>query len=512
MPAHNYIDMGLGRIIARQAELCPDKRALSFEGTTLTYAGLSGRIDRLAEALEIGGIGRHDRVGFLGFNHPAFVETMFATGRLGATFVPLNYRLTAPELAYIVNDAGIRAIVADDAHLALIDDVRADLVTERYIASESGGPGWESLDDLLASHEPLADPVVVEPDDVALLMYTSGTTGRPKGAMLSHANIFFNNVNVLSLIPMGRDTVTLVVAPLFHIGGLNVNTIATWQAAGEIVLHRNFDSLAALKAIEEHRVTSMFAVPAMYLFMSQQPEFANADLSSVKGLCVGGAPVPEPLIKAYLTKGVYLSQGYGLTETAPIATYLRPEFTLAKLGSAGKPAPYTDVAIMDLNGEQVPPGERGEVCIKGPNVMLGYWNRLDATRAAIDVKGWFHSGDVGYADEDGFIYVVDRLKDMVISGGENVYPAEVESVIYDHPMVREVAIIGLADERWGEAVTAVVALADGEDLTLEELRDFASRSLARYKLPNRLHTIPALPRNPAGKVMKYLLREQFSDG
>jgi fatty-acyl-CoA synthase len=503
--------MGLGRIIARQAELCPDNRALSFEGTTLTYAALSDRIDRLAEALREGGIGRHDRVGFLGFNHPAFVETMFAASRLGATFAPLNFRLTAPELAYIINDAGIRTIVVDDAHLALMDQIRPELVTARYIASESGGPGWESLDELIAAHDPLADPVAVEPDDIALLMYTSGTTGKPKGAMLSHANVFFNNINVLSLIPMGRDTVTLVVAPLFHIGGLNVNTIATWQAAGEIVLHRNFDPVMALKAIEEHRVTSMFAVPAMYLFMSQQPEFTSVDLSSVTGFCVGGAPVPGPLIKAYLTKGLYLSQGYGLTETAPIATYLRPEFTQAKLGSAGKPAPYTEVAILDLNGEQVLPGERGEVCIKGPNVMLGYWNRPDATRAAIDAKGWFHSGDVGYADEDGFIYVVDRVKDLVISGGENVYPAEVESVIYDHPKVREVAIIGLLDERWGEAVTAVIAVAEGEDLTLEELRDFAGQSLARYKLPSRLHLIPALPRNPAGKVMKYVLRERFSD-
>ena len=511
MPAHNYIDMGLGRIIARQAELRPQKPALTFEGKTLTYAALSDRIDRLAEALRAGGIGRHDRVGFLGVNHPAFVETMFATGRLGASYVPLNFRLTAPELAYIINDAGIRTIVVDDGHLPLIDEIRPELATERYIASESGGPGWESLDELISSHDSLADPVAVEPDDVALIMYTSGTTGRPKGAMLSHGNIFYNNVNLMSLGVLGEELVTLSVAPLFHVGGLNVNTIATWQMGGEVVLHRIFEPEAALRAIEDHRITHMFGVPAMYLFMSQQPGFADTDMSSVSSFCVGGAPVPEPLLRTYLAKGVNFNQGYGLTETAPFATFLRSEHMVTKLGSAGLPPPYTDVTILDLNGNSVPPGERGEVCIKGPNIMLGYWNKPEATAAAIDKDGWFHSGDVGYKDEDGFVYIVDRMKDMVISGGENVYPAEVESVIYDHPKVREVAIIGLTDERWGEAVTAVVALAEGEDLTLEELRDFAGRSLARYKLPNRLHTIPALPRNPAGKVMKYVLRQQFSD-
>ena len=245
--------------------------------------------------------------------------------------------------------------------------------------------------------------------------------------------------------------------------------------------------------------------------MSQQPEFAACDLSSVRSMCVGGAPVPEPLIKTYLGKGIYLTQGYGLTETSPLATYLRSEYTEVKLGAAGMAVPYTEVEIQDLDGKRVPSGERGEVCIRGPNIMLGYWNRPDATAAAIDDRGWFRSGDVGYADEDGCIYVVDRMKDMVISGGENVYPAEVESVIYDHPKIREVAVIGLEDERWGEAVAAVVALADGEDMTLEELREFAGRALARYKLPNRLFRVPALPRNPSGKVLKYVLREQFAD-
>jgi fatty-acyl-CoA synthase len=509
MPKHNYIDMGLGRIVARQAQLSPNAKALTFEGRAQTYRELAERIDRLAEALRAGGVQRHDRVGFLGLNHPAFVETMFATGRLGATYVPLNYRLTSTEIAYIVNDAGIRTIVVDDEHKPAIDEVRAELVTERYIGSESGGAGWESFEDLVTSHGPVADPVAVAPDDVALIMYTSGTTGRPKGAMLSHANIFYNNVNLMSLGVLDDALVTLAVAPLFHLGGLNVNTIVTWQMGGEVVVLRAFDPGAALQAIQAHRITHMFGVPAMYLFMSQQPEFADADLSSASGFCVGGAPVPEPLLKTYLAKGVKLNQGYGLTETAPFATFLKSEHSVAKLGSAGLPPPYTDVVILDPSGNRVPTGERGEVCIKGPNVMLGYWNKPEATAAAIDTDGWFHSGDIGYADEDGFFYIVDRMKDMVISGGENIYPAEVESVIYEHAKIREVAIIGLPDEKWGEAVVAVCACVEGEDLSLEELRDFAGKLLARYKLPSRLHVVPALPRNPAGKVLKFELRKQF---
>jgi fatty-acyl-CoA synthase len=511
MPAHNYIDMGLGRIIARQAELNPNARALTFESKTLTYRELSDRIDRLAEGLRAGGIERGDRVGFLGVNHPAFVETMFAAGRLGAIYVPLNYRLTAAELAFIINDAGIRAIIVDDDHKPLIDEVRAELVTERYIGSESGGPGWESLEDLIGSHEPLTDPVAAQPDDVALIMYTSGTTGRPKGAMLSHGNIFYNNVNLMSMGVLGEKIITLAVAPLFHVGGLNVNVIVTWQMGGEVVVQRTFDPASALRAIQEHRITHMFGVPAMYLFMSQQPEFATTDMSSVSSLCVGGAPVPERLLRTYLAKGLNFNHGYGLTETAPFSTFLKLEYSVTKLGSAGLPPPYTDVAILDPEGHEVAPGERGEVCTRGPNVMLGYWNRPDATAAAIDEAGWFHSGDVGYKDADGFVYICDRLKDMVISGGENVYPAEVESVIYDHPKVREVAVIGLADERWGEAVVAVCACSEGEILTLEELRDFAGRSLARYKLPSRLHIVPALPRNPAGKVLKFELRKMFEN-
>ena len=507
MASHNNPDVGLGRMIGKRTALTPTNRALTFEGTTWTYAEFLDRIDRFADSLREGGITPGDRVGFLGFNHPVFLITMFAAARLGAIFVPLNFRLTASELDYIINDAGVHTIVADDAHKAELDVVRSQLPCERYVSAESGGEGWESLHEILAESPPLLQAAKVAADDVALIMYTSGTTGRPKGAMLTHGNIAWNNVNTLHGMEIGD--VSLVVAPLFHIGGLNVTTLVTLQKGGEIVLHRNFDPGAALEAIEQHGVTTMFGVPAMYLFMNQHPKFDSTDFASVGLFVVGGAPVPEPLLRIYNAKGIPFAQGYGLTETSPFVAILEPQFAIDKLGSAGKSPLYSDLAIFDLAGEPCPVGARGEVCARGPNVMAGYWNRPDATAEAIDAEGWFHSGDIGYTDDDGFVYIVDRIKDMIITGGENVYPAEVESVLYEHPKVSEVAVIGVPNDRWGEGGAAVVALRAGEQLTLDELRDFGAARLAKYKLPTRLETVDVLPRNPAGKVLKFKLREQY---
>ncbi len=511
MIEHNVVDPGTGTMIAKRAQLTPRRRAITFEGTTWTYADFVDRIDRFAAALAAGGVERGDRVGYLGLNHPNFFVTMLAANRLGATFVPINFRLTGPELTFIAHDAGIHTMVADDMHQAVLDRVRDELPCQRYIGSEAGGEGWEVMDQLIETTDPIESGVRVDADELAVIMYTSGTTGQPKGAMLTHGNLCWNNINALHAIDMGTGEVALVVAPLFHIGGLNVTTLVCWQKGGEVILHRTFDPGAALEAIPEYGVTNMFGVPAMFLFMSQHPAFDDTDFTSIRVLVVGGAPVPEPLIKLYLSKGVPFAQGYGLTETAPLCSFLLPEYALEKVGSAGFAPMYTDVAIFDPDGNEVPAGERGEICIKGPNVMKGYWNRPEATTQAIDERGWFHSGDIGIMDEDGFLYVVDRLKDMVISGGENVYPAEVESVLYEHPRVAEVAIIGLPDERWGEVVTAVVACTEGETLTLDELRDWGGERLARYKLPVRLHLVDVLPRNPAGKVLKFELRAQLAD-
>lgn len=508
---HNTPDVGLGRLLAQRVLLAPHNRAVTFEGETWTYADLLDRADRCAASLRIGGVRPGDRVAYLGLNHPAFFVAMFGAARLGAIFVPLNFRLTGSELDFIINDAGVHTVIVDDAHTQVIDDIRPQLSCARYIGAESGRAGWEALDEVLASTSPLEEAAAVKADDVALIMYTSGTTGRPKGAMLTHGNIAWNNINAMNAASFGNDEVSLVVAPLFHIGGLNVLTILTMQRGGEIVLHRTFDPGAALTAIETHGVTNMFGVPAIFLFMSQQPAFDTTDFTSVRLFLVGGAPVPEPLLVLYNDRAIPIVQGYGLTETAPLSSLLLAEFAATKVGSAGQAPLYSDLGVLDEDGNPSPVGTRGEICTRGPNVMAGYWNRPEATAEVIDEHGWFHSGDIGYFDEDGFLFVVDRLKDMVITGGENVYPAEVESVLYSHPRVGEVAVIGLADERWGEAVVAAVVLKPGQELTLAELRDFASQSLAKYKLPTRLEIIDELPRNPAGKVLKFELRQRYQD-
>ena len=501
-------DISVASWFAKRASRTPDRRALTFEGTTSTFAELWSRAERLAGGLRAGGLVAGDRVAFLGLNHPAFLEILLAAGQLGAIFVPLNFRLSPAELSFIIGDSDVHTLVADSSCQAGIDTVRGELPVRRYVASDGAAPGWEPLE-ALAGADPVTVKEAVGEDDVAIIMYTSGTTGRPKGAMLTHGNLWWNNVNSLHAFDVLNDDVTLTVAPLFHIGGLNVITLMTWQKGGEVVLHRGFDAGALLTDIARYGVTTFFGVPAMFLFASQHPDFGTADLASIRLFICGGAPVPEPLLRLYLDRGVPIQQGYGLTETAPAVTVLAPEHGLAKLGSAGTPPLFTEIRIADADNAVVTePGERGEVCVRGPNVLLGYWNNEAATAASIDGDGWFHTGDVGYIDAGGFLYIADRVKDMVISGGENVYPAEVESVLFGHSNVAEIAVIGLPDERWGEAVVAVV-VPTGEAPTLDQLRDFGSGFLARYKLPTRLHVVDVLPRNPAGKVLKFELRDRF---
>jgi fatty-acyl-CoA synthase len=510
MAAPAEVPMDLGSWIGRRAAATPRLPAITFDGHTTSYGELLDRIDRLAAELAAGGVGRGDRVGYLGLNDPMFLITLFAAARIGAVFVPLNYRLTAAELGYILADAGVHTLLADARHAVVADPVLTGSGVRRALAL-SAVPGWEPLADLLANRGRLTAPVHPRSDEVAVIMYTSGTTGRPKGAMLTHGNLFWNNVNALLSFDVSQDDVSLVAAPLFHIGGLNVTTLVTWQKGGQIVLMPTFDPGQALKLIAEYRVTTMFGVPAMFLFMSQVPEFAAADLSSVRLLICGGAPVPETLISRYGQRGIAFVQGYGLTETAPLALVLRTDEVSVKVGAAGHAVlPLSDVRLVDVENNPVAPGQRGEICVRGPQVMAGYWHNREATDAVIDAGGWFHTGDIGQADQDGYVYVVDRLKDMVITGGENVYPAEVEAVLYQHPAIAEVAVLGTPHEQWGEAVTAVVALNPGAALTLEELSAFARDQLAGYKIPLRLEFVDALPRNPAGKVLKYQLLEQLT--
>jgi fatty-acyl-CoA synthase len=338
-------------------------------------------------------------------------------------------------------------------------------------------------------------------------MFTSGTTGTPKGVVLTHGNAWWNAVNVELRLDTRRGDVTYAAAPLFHIGALNSFVLRTLIRGGTVVVRRAFDPRTCLEDLVAHRVNSMFAVPQMFAALARVPGVFEADLSRLRAIVVAGAPVPPSLIELYAEHGILLQQAWGLTETAPFATHLPAERTLDKTGSAGIPMPYTDVRVVGAGtNEPLRPGEAGEICVRGPNVTPGYWNNPQATAAAFDDEGWFHSGDIGYVDKDGYLFIVDRLKDMIISGGENVYPAEVERALASMPGVVDVAVVGVVDEEWGEAVAAVVSAAPDAAITLDGVREYAARHLARYKLPRRLTLVPAMPRNASGKLDKAVIR------
>ena len=465
----------------------------------------SGESSIAPQELAALGIAQRDRVAFLGFNQPMFFFAMFAAARLGAIFVPLNFRLTGPELAFMIEDCAASVLIVDADHRPVIEPQRERLKSLRAVLAAEDVAHWTE------ATAPATEPVRVGEDDVALIMYTSGTTGRPKGAMLTHGNIWWNNANGMHTLDCLADDVTLTAAPVFHIGGLNVTTLLAWQKGALVVLHRTFDPDRALADIAANKVTTMFGVPAMFLFMAQHPAFAETDLSSLRLLCVGGAPCPVPLLKAYLARGVSMQQGYGLTETAPMVSFLAPEYALSKVGSSGKPPMFVEARIVDSSGRTIEaPRTQGEIVVRGPNVTPGYWGMPEATALAIDKDGWHRTGDAGFFDEEGFLTISDRIRDMIITGGENVYPAEVESALMRHPAIAEVAVIGERDEQWGEGVVAIAALKAGQSLTIDELREFAGSELARFKLPRRLEIVPALPRNATGKILKYQLRETFA--
>ncbi|MFC0106444.1 acyl-CoA synthetase [Kibdelosporangium aridum] len=476
---------GLGGWPARRAMLTPERTAIIYQDRSTTYDDFFTRTTRVASRLRASGVAKGDRVAYLGPNHPAFVETMFATHMLGAIFVPLNFRLATPELQYMIADAGIEIMVRDPS--------TADVT----------GPDIISLDDYEAwlasgSDEPI--DVAVAQDEIALILYTSGTTGRPKGAMLSHANMIWNTYNALVSFDVAGDEVGLVSAPLFHVAALGQLLLPTFIKGGCSVITPTWDVDMAYDLIERHRITWMFGVTTMFAAMVQSPRWQNADLSSVRCLMSGGAPIPVSLILTYQERGLVFQQGYGLTETSPGATMLEARQSVRKAGSAGVPVFFTSVRV------EAPVGEPGEVLIKGPNVTPGYWNNPAATEAAFE-DGWFRSGDLATVDKEGYLYIVDRVKDMFISGGENVYPAEVEGVIFGHPSVAEVAVIGVPDPKWGEVGKAFVVCRPGCGLTLAELRDFLASRLAKYKIPAHLEVVSGLPRTGSGKVQKAKLRD-----
>ncbi len=495
---------GLGSWPARRARKTPHRTALFHEGRTLTYTGLHSRVLRLAHAQRARGVRRGDRVAHLGPNHPAFLETFFAAGALGAVFVPLNARLSGPEIAYQLADAGAGTLIHSPAHTALVTGLRQAGQTPSLACVVEVGAAYEELIEG-SVEEPLDEAVV--PDDVCLLMYTSGTTGRPKGAMLTHANLTWNAVNVLVDADLAADTVALVCAPLFHAAALGMLALPVLLKGGTCVLVESFDPARALELVEQHGVSVMFGVPTMYDRLAREPRWEAADLSSLRILMCGGAPVPTPLIETYARRGLAFQQGYGMTEASPGALYLDAEHAARKAGTAGVPHFFTDVRVVRPDLTPAAVGETGEVLVRGPHVMAGYWQLPDETAAAF-ADGWFRTGDAARVDADGFVTIADRLKDMIISGGENVYPAEVESALLGHPDVLECAVIGVPDVRWGEVPRAVAVLREGATVTADEVLGFLAGRLAKYKIPASLVFTRELPRTASGKLHKPSLRRE----
>ncbi|MEU5339757.1 o-succinylbenzoate--CoA ligase [Streptomyces sp. NPDC020766] len=493
---------GLGSWPARRARKTPHRTALIHGDTTVTYAGLYERTTRLAHALRASGVRRGDRIAYLGPNHPSYLETLFAAGTLGAVFVPLNTRLAGPEIAYQLTDSGAKALVYGPSFAGLVAGLPGNSDVRTYV--EVGA----EYDQLLAEapDEAIDEPVTA--DDTCIIMYTSGTTGRPKGAMLTHGNLTWNAVNVLVDQDLIADERALVSAPLFHTAGLNMLTLPVLLKGGTCVLVEAFDPAATFDLIERHRITFMFGVPTMFEHVARHPRWADADLSSLRMLSCGGSPVPTPLIAAYQERGLTFLQGYGMTEASPGVLFLDAEHAVSKAGSAGVPHFFSDVRIVRPDLAPAETGETGEVVVRGPHVMPGYWGLPDET-AAVFHDGWFRSGDAARIDEDGYVTIVDRIKDMIISGGENIYPAEIEDQLLAHPDIVECAVIGVPDEKWGEVPRAVVVPREDVELDPDEVLASLSGRLAKYKIPKSVVFADELPRTASGKLLKSRVRKRY---
>ncbi|GAA1883808.1 long-chain fatty acid--CoA ligase [Paeniglutamicibacter psychrophenolicus] len=501
------LNQGLGSWIHKRRVKSRGHIAIVSGTQSLTYEQLAERIDRLANALGDAGIKRGDRVAYLGNNHPAFLETLFACGSIGAIFVPINSRLAAREVAFALEDSGTSLLVnARQLDELAVAATEKSPVSARWVVEEDASSvGTYEAAIRQASVERHEHSVSME--DTAIILYTSGTTGNPKGAILTHGNLTWNSMNVLIDYDVTSTQVALMIAPMFHVASLGMGALPTLLKGGTLVLQDRFEPSAVLSAIEQYGVTSLSGVPTTYQMLAEHPNWETTNISSIRMLTCGGSSVPGRVLDAYEKRGLSFSGGYGMTETSPGATSLQPEYSREKAGSAGLPHFFTGVRIVDAGGDDVPANDVGEILIQGPNVIPGYWNRPDATTESFLDGDWFKSGDMGYVDEQGFLYIADRLKDMIISGGENIYPAQVEQAIMELPAVDSVAVIGVPDEKWGEAVHAVIVAAPGQQISRDDVAAHLEGKLARYKIPRTIEVVDEMPRTASGKIRKTDLRE-----
>jgi len=506
------MDLSIGGFLRRAAERHEHKPALIFEGGKISFRQLNSRVNRLAQALLTLGARKGDKVGLLFFNSPEFVETFLAVVKIGAIAVPLNFRLVGQELLYILNHSDTRFLFLGRDFMETIREIHRNLgQVEYYIvagdSSFSSALMYETILSQAAEDEPR---VSVTEEDVGAILYTSGTTGRPKGAVITHKNIIWNEINYIIDKGMRPDDVALLVLPLFHTGGIN-NLLSHIFLGSTVVLQSAFVPQTVMEAIEKEKITILPAmVPTMYNMILQLPDLERYDVSSVRTATAGGAILPvetkKKIRKLFPHAGI--QDTYGLTEATSTGTTLRPDFALQKIACVGKPCFTLEARLVDEKGKEVVPGQVGEILLRGPNVMKEYYKNPEATEEALR-DGWLHTGDLAKRDEEGFLYIVDRKKDMIVSGGENIYPKEIEEVIYTHPKILEAAVIGVPDPVWGESVKAVVVLKPGEEMTQEEVIAFCKANLASYKKPRSVDFLPGLPKTGSGKILKNILRERY---
>jgi fatty-acyl-CoA synthase len=495
--------MDLADLIDRNAAFAPDKPAIRFGSATLTYAALAARIAAAARTLKSQlGIGRGDRVAILSLNHPDYLVLLYACARLGAMLVPLNWRLAVPEQVFILSDASVKALVVEKAFEGVIAPLRQALPEVRIVGLDFA----PSFDELLTTGTGDGRNPHVDLSSPLLIVYTSGTTGRPKGAVLRQEALVWNAVMSQHMHDMTAADHVLTVLPLFHVGGVNIQTTPALQLGATVTLHPRFTPDATLDALARDKPTLTVLVPATMQAVIEHPRWRETDVTCLRALTTGSTQVPQRLVDAFTMRGVQVVQVYGSTETCPISAYTRVGGD-QRAGSTGLPGLVCDAQIVDDAGNEVPPGVAGEVVVRGPNVFFEYWGNAAATAETLR-EGWYHSGDIGVRDTDGHFFIHDRKKNMIISGGENIYPAEVERVLIAHPDVAEAAVIGRADPKWQEVPAAYVVRRAGCTVDARALETHLLSQLARFKVPRDYVFVDALPRNAMGKVQHFILRER----